>query len=157
MDVDWGIIARIVHVSAVVVWIGGVWFVTAIVLPAANKRPPQQKFEEFQILERRFAPQARVAVFLVLASGLYMFYRYNLWDRLADLRYWWMYPMIVVWLLFMSFLFILEPLVVHRIMKGRASSAPKATFTLVVRFHHVMLALSLIAIAAAVGGMHGLF
>jgi hypothetical protein len=29
-DVDWGIVARIVHVLAVVVWIGAVWFVTAV-------------------------------------------------------------------------------------------------------------------------------
>ena len=31
-DVDWEIVARIVHVLAVVVWVGGVWFVTAVVL-----------------------------------------------------------------------------------------------------------------------------
>jgi len=38
-DVDWGIVARIVHVLAVVVWVGGVWFVTAVVLPAMRKKP----------------------------------------------------------------------------------------------------------------------
>jgi uncharacterized membrane protein len=39
-DVDWGIVARIVHVLAVVVWVGGVWFVT--VLPAMSKKPSQE-------------------------------------------------------------------------------------------------------------------
>jgi uncharacterized membrane protein len=40
--VDWGIVARIVHVLAVVVWVGGVWFVTAVVLPAMRKKPSQE-------------------------------------------------------------------------------------------------------------------
>lgn len=38
---DWGILARAVHVLAVVVWIGGVWFVTAVLLPAMKGKPPE--------------------------------------------------------------------------------------------------------------------
>jgi uncharacterized membrane protein len=70
-----------VHVLAVVVWIGGVWFVTTIVLPAMRKKPSWEWFQEFDAVERRFAPQARIAVLLVLVSGLYMLYQYNLWTR----------------------------------------------------------------------------
>lgn len=156
-DVDWGIVARIVHVLAVVVWIGGVWFVTAVVLPGMRKKPSQRWLVEFNSAERRFAPQARFAVLLVLLSGLYMLYRYDLWDRFADARYWWMHLMVVVWLLFAILLFVLEPLVVHRVIDRRATSAPDATFKLMRRFHGVMLALALLAIFAAVGGAHGLF
>jgi uncharacterized membrane protein len=48
-------------VLAVVVWISGVSFVTTIILPAMQKRQPQQWLQEFDAVERRFAPQARVA------------------------------------------------------------------------------------------------
>ena len=156
-DVDWGVVARIVHVLAVVVWVGGVWFVTAVVLPAMREKPSQEWLVEFNAVERRFAPQARVVVLLVLLSGLYMLYRYGLWDRFVDARYWWMHLMVAVWLLFAVLLFVLEPLVVHRVIDRRASAAPGATLKLMLRFHAVMLALALLAIFAAVGGTHGLF
>jgi uncharacterized membrane protein len=156
-DVDWGIVARIVHVLAVVVWVGGVWFVTWVVLPAMRKKPSQEWLVEFNAVERRFAPQARVAVLLVLLSGLYMLYRYGLWDRFVDARYWWMHFMVAVWLLFAVLLFVLEPLVGHRVIDRRASAAPGATLKLMLHFHAVMLALALLAIFAAVGGAHGLF
>ncbi len=115
-DVDWGIVARVVHVLAVVVWIGGVWFVTMVVLPAMRKKPSDQWLAEFNAVERRFAPQARVAVLLVLLSGLYILCQYDLWDRFADARYWWMHLMVAVWLLYAVLLFVLEPLVVHRVI-----------------------------------------
>ena len=156
-DGDWGTVARIVHVLAVVVWIGGVWFVTAIVLPAMTKRPSQEWLADFNAIERRFAPQARIAVLLVLLSGLYMLYRYDLWDRFVDARYWWMHLMVAVWLLFAVPLFVLEPLVAHRVIDPRADAAPGATLKLMLRFHAVMLTLALLAIFAAVGGAHGLF
>jgi uncharacterized membrane protein len=155
--VDWGIVARMVHVLAVVVWIGGVWFVTAVVLPAARKKPRGEWLAEFNAIERRFAPQARIAVLLVIVSGLYMLYRYDLWDRFTDARYWWMHLMVAVWLLFAIFLYVLEPLVAHRVIDRRAGTAPEATLKLMLRFHRVMLALALLATFAAVGGAHGLF
>lgn len=156
-NVDWGVVARIVHVLAVVVWIGGIWFVTTIILPALQKKQPQQWLQEFDAVERRFAAQARIAVLLVLLSGLYMLYRYDLWDRLAQARYWWMHLMVAVWLLFAALLFILEPLVVHRVIDRRATIAPEATLRLMLRLHGVMLALALLAILAGMVGAHGLF
>jgi uncharacterized membrane protein len=154
---DWGIVARIVHVLAVVVWIGGVWFVTAVVLPGLRTQPPGQWLAAFHTVERRFAPQARVAVLLVLLSGLYLLDRYDLWDRLADPGAWWMHVMVGVWLLYAVLLFVLEPLVVHRVIDRRARRAPDATLARLIGFHRVLLALGLLAILAAVGGVHGLF
>ena len=156
-NVDWGVVARIVHVLAIVVWIGGVSFVTTIILPAMRKEQPQQWLQEFDAVERRFAPQARITVLLVLLSGLYMLYRYDLWDHFADARYWWMHLMVAVWLLFAALLFVLEPLVVHRVIDRGASIAPEATLRLMLRLHGVMLALALLAILAGVAGAHGLF
>ena len=37
--IDWGIVARAIHVVAVVVWIGGVSLVTTVLLPALREKP----------------------------------------------------------------------------------------------------------------------
>lgn len=49
--------------------------------------------------------------------------------------------------------FVLEPLFLHRWFIERAHRAPEATFSLVTRFHWVMLALSLVTVAGAHGGL----
>ena len=72
--IDWGIVARAAHIIAVVVWIGGVWLVTTVLLPRMKEKPPEDWVREFDAFERRFAPQARIAVLLVVLSGLYMLY-----------------------------------------------------------------------------------
>ena len=156
MPIDWGIVARAIHVVAVVVWIGGVWLVTTVLLPAMRLKRPEEWIAEFDAIEQRFALQARAAVLLVLLSGLYMLYAYDLWDRFADGRYWWMHLMVAVWLLFAALLFLIEPLIVPRIVCRRAA-APGATLTRMLWMHRVMLTLSLLAIFAAVAGAHGLF
>lgn len=155
--IDWGIIARVVHVVAVVVWIGGVWLVTTVLLPGLAKKPPETWFDEFEVIERRFAPQARVAVLLVLLSGLYMLYAYDLWDRFADAAYWWMDLMVAVWVIFAAMLFVIEPLFADRYFRRQAQLAPKAALARMQWFHRIVLGLSLLAIVAAVGGSQGLF
>ena len=155
--IDWGSLARAIHILSVVVWIGGVWLVTTALLPSMKRKPPEQWMRDFDEVEQRFAPQARIAVLLVLLSGLYMLYAYDLWDRFANPRFWWMHLMVAVWLLFAVLLFVLEPLAVHRVVDRRASTAPEATLKLMLRFHSIILALALLAIFAAVGGAHGLF
>src|SRR6267143_2124304 len=112
MMMDWGIVARAIHVVAVVVWIGGVWLVTTVLLPGMKKKPQQEWIREFDAIEQRFAPQARIAVLLVLLTGLYMLYQYDLSDRFADGHYWWMHLMVCVWLIFAALLFVIEPLII---------------------------------------------
>lgn len=153
MAIDWGIVARAIHVLAIVVWIGGVWMVTTVLLPAIRQHPPEQWVGDFEAIEHRFAPQARIAIVLVLLSGLYMLYAYDLWDRFAQPEYWWMHLMVAVWVLFALVLFIVEPIVLRRIAHRR----PLATLSLMLWLHRAMLALALAAVFAAVGGSHGLF
>ncbi len=156
LAIDWGAVARAVHVAAVVVWIGGVSLVATVVLPALREQPPEAWFREFDAIERRFAPQARIAVLAALLSGLYMLYDYDLWDRFAEPRYWWMHLMVGVWLLFAVMLFAVEP-ALGRVLRRRAAAHPARVLALMLRLHRVMLALSLLAVFAAVGGAHGLF
>jgi uncharacterized membrane protein len=155
--IDWGSLARAVHIVAVVVWVGGVSLVTTALLPTMQGKPPPQGIHDFEQVERRFAPQARIAVLLVLLSGLYMLYAYNLWDRFIEAHFWWMHLMIGVWLLFAVLLLVVEPLSTRHAVRGRLEASPQATLTRILWTHRLLLALSLIAIFAAVGGAHGLF
>jgi uncharacterized membrane protein len=154
---DWGIVARVIHVLAVVIWIGSVWLVTTVLLPGMRRKPPEDWVREFDAIEHGFAPQARIAVLLVLLSGLYMLYAYDLWDRFAQSAFWWMHLMVGVWLLFASLLFIIEPLVFRHVVHRGAKSAPGATLALMLWLHRVVLGLALVAVIAAVAGSHGLF
>jgi len=157
MTADWGILARTVHVLAVVIWIGGVWLVTTVLLPGMQGKPPEEWRRDFDALEHRFAPQARIAAILVLLSGLYMLYEYDLWDRFTQGQFWWMHLMVGVWLLFAALLFVVEPLIVRRNVHRGAALAPEAALARMIWLHRVMLALSLLAIFAAVAGSQGLF
>jgi uncharacterized membrane protein len=155
--IDWGVVARAVHVVAVVVWIGGVGLVTTVLLPSLAKKPPEAGLNEFAAIERRFAPQARIAVLLVLLSGLYMLYEYDLWDRFADAAYWWMDLMVAVWVIFAAMLFVIEPLLAGPYFHRQARVTPETALARMLWFHRIVLELSLLAVFAAVGGSHGLF
>ncbi len=156
--IDWGVVARAIHVLAVVVWIGGVWMVAMVLLPGLRAKPPETWLAEFDALEHRFAPQARIAVLLVLLSGLYMLSAYGLWDRFtAGAAFWWMHLMVGVWALFAAVLFVLEPFVVGPLIRRAARASPRSTLTAFIWLHRILLALSLAAIFGAVGGAHGLF
>ena len=150
-------IARMVHVLAVVLWIGGVAMVTTVLLPAIRRfKSAEEQVAFFEAVERRFGRQARATTLLAGASGFYMVQRLDAWGRFASLEAWWMHAMVGVWLLFTLLLFVAEPLFLHRWFAARAAVAPAATFRLVQRLHWMLLTVSLITIAGAVAGSHGL-
>ena len=149
-------IARALHVLAIVLWIGGVAFVTTVVLPAVRRlRAADERMALFDAIERRFAWQARITTLLAGGTGLDMLVRFDLWDRFQSVRYWWMHAMVVVWLLFTAMLFLAEPLILHSWLAARAKVDPEATFRLVERLHRLLLALSLVTVLGAVAGSHG--
>lgn len=150
-------IARALHVVAVVLWIGGVGFVTTVLLPAVRRlKAPGERMMFFDAIERRFAWQARISTALVGLTGLYMLGRLDLWDRFGYGAYWWMHAMVAVWLLFTVMLFVAEPLILHRWLLARAQVEPEATYRLVERLHRILLILSLITVFGTVAGSHGL-
>jgi uncharacterized membrane protein len=149
-------IARALHVLAVVLWIGGVAFVTTVLLPAVRDlRAPAERLAIFATIERRFGGQARVTTALAGLTGFYMLVRLDLWDRFRSVAYWWMHAMVAVWLLFTLMLFVAEPLFLHRWLLARANAQPESTFRLVERLHQILLALSLITLIGAVLGSNG--
>ena len=148
------ILARAVHVVSVLMWIGGVAFVTTVTIPAIRRSVPKaERLAAFHRFEERFAPQARVWVLLAGASGLWMIWRADMWSRFEDGRYWWMHAMVCLWALFALMLFVIEPFFLHRRMES--SPDPARVFARMERLHRVLLILSLLTVAAAVMGSHG--
>ena len=150
-------LARALHVLAVVLWIGGVVFVTTVLLPAVRDlHAPAERVVFFETFERRFGHQARVTTVLTGVSGFYMVVRLDLWGRFLLVAYWWMSAMVAVWLLFTLVLFVAEPLFLHLWLRVRVDSRPESTFALVERLHWILLVLSLITLIGAVLGSHGM-
>ncbi len=150
------VVARVLHVIGVVMWIGGVSMVTTVLLPAAKRlASPAERVAFFERVEHRFAAQARFTTLLAGASGFYMTWRLDLWGRFDEPEFWWMHAMVAVWVIFTLLLFVLEPLVLHRVFRARAAVDPEGTFALMQRFHWVLLTLSAVTIAGAVAGSHG--
>lgn len=150
--IDMGI-ARALHVLAVVLWIGGVAMVTWVLIP--NVLREASTYAQFEAFERRFARQSRVTVLLAGATGFYMVWRLDLWERFLDPGFWWMHAMTAVWLAFSLVLYVLEPLVLHRWFTARSATDPVGTMRSVLTMHRVLLAVSLITLLGAVAGSHG--
>ena len=151
------ILARALHVLAVVLWIGGVAMVTTVLLPAIRAgTPAPERMRAFHALEHRFARQSRVTTLLAGASGVYMVWRLDAWDRFRSAGFWWMHAMVLTWAVFTLMLFVIEPLFLERLLARRAAVAPEATFRRVEWLHRGLLALGLLTIAGAVAGSLGM-
>ncbi|HUO54514.1 MAG TPA: hypothetical protein VMU18_07230, partial [Rhodoblastus sp.] len=156
MQIDDLILARAIHMLAVVHWIGGVAFVTLVVLPLARSRPALEGLALFETVERRFAAQVRVSIPVAGAAGLWMSYRMDLWPRFLDPHFWWMAAMVALWTLFTLVVFIIEPFF-HARMERRARSNPQTALARLTRLHSILLALAAATIAGAIAGAHGFY
>lgn len=140
-------IARAVHILAVVHWIGGLWFVTSVVLPGALAiSDAARQLSLFRDVERRFSAQVRISVPVAGLSGLYMAWKLDAWARFFDPAAWWLPAMALLWLVFMAVLFVIEPLFGNSLL-NRLSAVQAA--------HRVLLAVAGLVVGAAVLGAHG--
>lgn len=150
------IIARVLHVVGVVLWIGGVAFVTTVLIPALRGMQDQKKrYTLFETLEGRFSFQAKITTAITGLSGLYMIYYLDAWSRYLNLSFWWIHLMTLVWLIFTIVLFILEPLFLHQWFHDQAEKDSDRTFRVLHTMHKVLLTLSLISVLGAVAGVRG--
>ena len=153
---DYFIIARAIHVVGVVLWIGGVAFVTTVLIPSLKQIiDAKSRLALFEQLEGKFAFQAKLVTLLTGLSGLYMLYVMSAWERYQDVQYWWLHLMTFVWFIFTLVLFVLEPLVLHRWFHDQAMKNSENAFVWLHRMHKILLTLSLIAVFGAVLGSHG--
>ncbi len=143
------IISLIIHVLSVVVWIGGVAFVTMITFPMIRRT--QNSLEQvlmFQGVEHRFSKIAKVAVVLAGLTGFYM-----LSEKGLSVGIW---IMIIVWTVYASLLFFLERLIFKKFFSkpsGEQLNTRQIFFRLQV-FHWVVLTLSFSAIGAGIWTAH---
>ena len=153
---DPAIAARALHALGVVLWIGGVAFVTTVLLPSVRRlKTPDERVAFFEAIEGRFAWQARGTTLLVGTTGFYLAHAWNLWERFASAAYWWMHAMVAVWALFTVMLFIAEPLFLHRWVLEAATREPERTFRRIERLHRALLTVSVLTVLGAVAGSHG--
>jgi uncharacterized membrane protein len=155
--IDWLAVARAVHVVAIVHWIGGLLFVTLVIMPSLLETEAPRRLALFDALERRFATQVRMSTLLVGLSGFYMLYSYEHWERIADPRFWWLDAMIGLWAIFTVMLFIVEPMFLHAWFDAHAQRNPDNAFRAALRGHRVLSLVAVVTVLGAVGGAHGLF
>jgi uncharacterized membrane protein len=80
-------LARALHVLFVAQWIGGVGFVTLVALSLARAQSdPRKAWARFEAIENRFAHRVRWSIPLAGATGLWMVWRMELWQRFAEPR-----------------------------------------------------------------------
>ena len=155
-SLNYFILARVLHVLGVVLWIGGVAFVTTVLIPALREISSSEKrLEQFEQLERRFAAQARVVTVITGLSGFYLLHAMNAWERYHSIEFWWVHLMTLIWVIFTVVLFVLEPLVLHKLFADLARRDSEKAFTWLQRMHRILLSLSLLAIVGGVAGAHG--
>ena len=149
-------LARALHVLAIVHWIGGLAFVTMVVLPSLAKLDGAgRRLAAFEAVEGRFSAQAKVSVTLAGLTGFYMAHRMDAWERFADPAFWWMAAMAALWAIFSAVLFVAEPLFLHAWFRRRAARDEDGTLAFVRRAHVVLLAAALATVAGAALGAHG--
>ncbi|MCG8577160.1 MAG: hypothetical protein MI810_19920 [Flavobacteriales bacterium] len=151
-------LARVLHVLAVILWIGGVAMVTTVLIPAIKRMvSKEEQIQTFEKIEGRFSLQAKITTLVTGITGFYMLYALDGWDRYFDYRFWWIHAMTLVWIIFSLVLYVLEPLLLHKIFRKYAEQNPEKTFKIMHRAHWFLLLLSLITTAGAVAGSHGWF
>lgn len=151
---------HIVHLLAVILWIGGLAFVTAIVLPMAIKTPDAlQKVLTFQRVEHRFAPLAKWFNIITGISGFVMVWLmgwHELYFTKAGLA---LTFMTAVWVFWFVMLVGLEPIIIRKMLEKMARESEKmdidGIFRKVKTLHWFMVAISLAAVAAGAFFAHG--
>jgi uncharacterized membrane protein len=101
------VLARAFHVIGVVFWIGGVAFVTTVLIPSLRRiKETNDRLELFEKLEGKFGFQAKITTLLTGVSGFYMLEFMQAWERYLDIQFWWIHLMTAIWLIFTLVLFV---------------------------------------------------
>jgi len=154
------LLMHIVHLLAVIVWIGGLVFVTGIVLPMAIKTPdPLQKVLTFQRIEHRFAPLAKAYNIITGITGFVMVWQMGWYELYFTREGWALTFMTAIWLFWFVMLVGLEPIVIKKMLDKMARDGAKmdidGIFRKVKTLHWFMVAISLAAAAAGALVAHG--
>jgi len=142
------VIALTIHIISVVIWIGGVAFVTMVTFPMILRMDKSLEMVlMFQGTEHRFGKIAKIMVILAGLSGLSLIY-----EKGTSSGVW---LMIVIWSFYAALLFGLEKMIFKRLFARPSNDMDtKKVFNILQTFHWVVLGLSLLAIIAGVYAGH---
>ncbi len=142
------VVALTIHVLSIVIWIGGVSFVTLVTFPMILRMDKSlEMVMMFQGTEHRFGKIAKVMVILAGLSGLYLIYEKGLSTAV--------WVMIILWAVYASLLFGLEKAIFKKLFdKPGEKTDTKKVFNILQAFHWVVLGLSFLAVAAGVYAGH---
>lgn len=144
-----------VHVLGVVLWIGGVAFVTMIVFPMLTRMEGSiEKMIFFQGVEHRFAKIAKICVAIVGLTGGWLLSITNGWNRLFTWCGIDTTLMLAVWIFYLLVL-LFEGKLFRIIFRGEAQHDMSRIFHKLTAFHWVVLGLSLLTVFAGVFAGHG--
>ena len=154
---------HIIHILTVILWIGGLGFITILILPMVVKMPDAlQKVLLFQRIEHRFAPIARYYTVIVGVTGVSMFFILDLTSIVFTKEGMFLLIMIAIWVFWVVMLFGLEPLIVKRILDNLSKQKGKDLeiedlFNRMNILHFVLLFLSLTAATSGIIFAHSHF
>ncbi|MBI5742014.1 MAG: hypothetical protein HZA16_15020 [Nitrospirae bacterium] len=143
------VIALTIHVLSVIIWIGGVSFVTMITFPMIQRANSSlEQVMMFQGTEHRFVKIAKIMVILAGLSGAYL-----IKVKGMSVGSW---IMISVWTFYASLLFGLEKILFKQIFAKPTGEEldTKKIFSILQVFHYVILTLSYSAVAAGIFAAH---
>ena len=143
-----------IHVITVVLWIGGVGFVTIIIFPMLLKMEDSfEKVMMFQRVENKFAKQARIyAIITGLTGGLllYMKKEYSLIFTRAGIG---ITLMLIAWLIY-TFVLFFERNIFKTLFSQPEKLDTAKIFLRLNIFHWFLLGLSLLAVGAGIWTGH---
>lgn len=155
-DINLFIIAKALHILSVVIWIGGVSFVTTVLIPSIKSHSKTtNKIDLFVEVEGKFSLQAKILTSITGITGIYMLYFLNAWNRFLMIDYWWMHLMVIIWIIFFIVLFILEPLFLHRWFEEIAKTNDLKSLKRLQLIHIILLSVNILVILCAAAGANG--
>lgn len=144
-----------IHVLSIVLWIGGVAFVTMIVFPMIMRMENSlEKVLFFQGVEHRFAKIAKTSVAIAGITGIWLLYITGEWRILFTWTGIGPTLMLIVWTLYVLIL-LFEARLFKAIFRGEAQHDTSKIFFRLTVFHWFILVISLLAVAVGVWAAHG--
>ena len=144
-----------IHATVVVLWIGGVSFVTIIIFPMLLQMGDSlEKVLMFQRVESIFAKQARYYAWITGITGFSLLFMKGLHTLLFTKNTVGVSIMLVAWALY-TFILTFEKKIFKILFSDPVKHDPTKIFVLLSRFHWVILLVSLGAVFFGVWAGHG--
>lgn len=143
-----------IHVLSMVMWIGGVTFVTMIIFPVLSRMEDSMAKVSFFIgFEKRFQLLAKILIIIVGLTGLLLFLQRGGFGGLTSEESFLLGYKFFIWLFYLVLLFGAEKRLMATLISP--NTTPEKAFKKLSIFHWIVMILSLIAIMAGIRLVRG--